>query len=489
MLTVSIGYSDASTEFGTALGWSADSLFLYSGSMRSPLSAYRALFADKTFFRLFLPVAIPIALQNLVSSLTSLGANLLVGQLGDQAVAGVSLAGQVQFLMILAAFGIGSGAAIFTSQYWGKGESSGVARTQGVSLTLSLAVGLLFGAAAGLVPEALLGLFTPDQGVIAQGAMYLRSAAWSFPLTALGMSYSLVLRSIGDTKTPLRFALVALVVQIAVALPLIFGWGPFPALGVAGAGLALVISRLVEGVGIVITVQVTQAPNAGWRRLFAFDAAFLGRYLKVALPVMVNEVLWSTGISAVKAIYGWMGGQELAALAVVETFSQLVFIVFFGTGNGAAVIIGQAIGRGDLVGARRMAGNVALFAPLMGVMVAIPLALAAPFLPLLFHISPEVRTLATHLIWVVCVLLPGRAFYHDMIVGVLRGGGDTNFSLYMDQSGIWLWALPLGWTMAFVFHWPFLLVYFLVSLEEPLKALLALWRLHTGRFIKEVTKR
>jgi len=456
--------------------------------MRSVFRAYRTLFADRRFFHLFLPVAIPIALQNLVSSLTSLGANLLVGQLGDASVAGVSLAGQVQFLMILAAFGIGSGAAIFTSQFWGRGDATGVARTQGVSLTLSLAVGLLFGAAAGFFPEALLGLLTPDPRVIAEGARYLHASAWSFPLTAIGMSYSLVLRSTGDTSTPLRFALVALVVQIGVALPLIFGWGPFPALGTAGAGLALVAARFVETIGIVTATQVRQRPNAGFARLFTFDKAFLARYLQVALPVVVNEVLWSIGITGVKAIYSWMGSTDLAAVAVVETFSQLVFIVFFGTGNAAAVIIGQAIGRGDQAEARHMAGNVALFAPLMGVAVALPLALAAPFLPLLFQVSSEVRTLATHLIWVVCLLLPGRAFYHDMIVGVLRGGGDTTFSLWMDQSGIWLWALPLGWTMAFVLHWPFLLVYFLVSLEEPLKALLALWRMKTGRFIKDVTR-
>jgi len=452
------------------------------------LQAYKRLFDDRRFFHLFLPVAIPIALQNLVSSLTSLGAGLLVGQLGDSAVAGVSLAGQVQFLMILAAFGIGSGAAIFSSQYWGRSDAEGVAKTQGVSLTLSIVVGLAFGALAGFLPEVLLGLFTPDQAVIAEGARYLKASAWSFPLTAVGMSYSLVLRSVGDTKTPLQFALVGLVVQLVTALTLIFGFGPIPALGTAGAGVALVVSRLVETSGIIVFTQLKKSPNAGLRRLFRFDTAFLGRYLKVALPVVISEVLWATGISGIKAIYGWMGATELASVAVVETFSQIVFIVFFGTGNAASVIIGHAIGRGSLDEAKRMAKNVALFAPLMGAVVALPLALAAPFLPLLFNVTPEVRTLATQLLWVVCVLLPGRAFYHDMIVGVLRGGGDTNFSLYMDQSGIWLWALPLGWLMAFVLHWPFLLVYFLISLEEPLKSMLALWRLKTGKWIKEVTK-
>lgn len=456
--------------------------------MPAPLQAYRTLFGDRRFFRLFLPVAIPIALQNLVSSLTSLGSGLLVGQLGDAAIAGVSLAGQVQFLLILAAFGIGSGAAIFTAQFWGRSDAEGVAKTQGVSLVLSLTVGLVFGAVAGFVPELLLGLFTPDQLVISEGARYLKASAWSFPLTAVGMSYSLVLRSVGDTKTPLVFAGVGLVIQLLVALPLIFGFGAIPALGTAGAGVALVVSRLAETGGIILFTQIKKLPNAGFWRLFRFDGAFVLRYLKVALPVVVNEVLWAVGVSAIKAIYGWMGATELASVAVVETFTQLVFIVFFGTGNAAAVIIGQAIGRGNLAEARTMAKNVALFAPLMGFVVAVPLAAAAPFLPLLFHVTPEVRTLSTQLIWVVCLLLPGRAFYHDMIVGVLRGGGDTNFSLFMDQSGIWLWALPLGWVMAFVLHWPFLWVYFLISLEEPLKSLLALWRMKTGRWIKEVTR-
>lgn len=456
--------------------------------MSSPLAAYRRLFSDRAFFRLFLPVVLPIALQNLVSSLTSLGANLLVGQLGDDAVAGVSLAGQVQFLMILACFGIGSGAAIFTSQYWGKGEHAGIAKTQGVSLVLSLFVGVFFAVVASVFPERILGLFTPDPGVISQGAEYLRASALSFPLTALGMSYSLVLRSIGQMGIPLRWAIVSLVIQISVSLILIFGWGPFPAFGVAGAGLSLAVARFVETTGIIVSSQVLRLPNHGLRRLFRFDRRFLGRYLVVSLPVVVNEVLWSIGISAIKAIYGWMGSTELASVAVVETFSQLMFIVFFGTGNGAAVIIGQAVGRGDREEAHRLARNVALFAPFMGVCAGVVLALASPFLPLLFHVSPDVRLLSTQLLLVVAVLLPGRAFYHDMLVGVLRGGGDTNFTLFMDQLGIWAWALPLGSLMAFVLHWPFLLVYFLISIEEPLKSLLALVRMHSGKWIHEVTK-
>ncbi len=461
--------------------------------MLSPLRAYRTLLADRRFFHLFLPIAIPIALQNLVSSLTSLGSGLLVGQLGNSAMAGVSLAGQVQFVMILASFGIGSGAAIFTSQFWGRSDASGVARTQGVGLVLSLAAGLAVGLVAAYWPERLLGLFTPDRAVITEGARFLSASAWSFPLTAVGMSYSLVLRSVGDTRTPLQWALVGLAVQLLAAVVLIFGWSPLPgitvpALGTQGAGLALVLAKLVETGGIVLSTQLRKRPNAGWARLFSFDRVFLFRYLKVALPVVINEVLWSLGISAIKAIYGWMGSTELAAVSVVDIFGQLLFIVFFGTGNAAAVIIGQAIGRGDLTEAQRLGKNVALFAPLMGAMVAVPLALAAPFVPHLFHLTPEARTLSTQLLWVVCVLLPGRAFYHDMIVGVLRGGGDTNFSLWMDQSGIWLWALPVGWLMAFVLHWPFLVVYFLISLEEPLKSFLALWRMHTGRWMKEVTR-
>lgn len=451
------------------------------------IQSYREFFADKKYFRLFLPVAVPIALQNLVSSLTSLGAGLLVGQLGDDTIAGVSLAGQIQFVMILASFGIGSGAAIFASQHWGKGDHEGVAHTQGVSLVLSVIVGLLFSVGAGIFPEMLLRLFTPDAGIIAEGARYLRASAWSFPLMAVGISYSMVLRSIGDTRTPLVFALVGLAVQLALAVTLIFGVG-VPAMGAAGAGVALVAAKLVETGGIIVLTQIRKRANAGLKRLLAFDAAFFGRYLKVALPVMINELLWSIGLSGVKAIYGWMGATQLASVAILETFNQLVFIVFFGTGNAAAVLIGHAIGRGHLDEARRYGRNVVLLAPLMGAATAVPLAIAAPFIPSMFQVTPEVRSLTTALIWVFCVLLPGKAFYHDMIVGVLRGGGDTAFSLYMDQSGIWLWALPLGWTMAFVFQWPFLVVFFIIGLEEPLKSTLALWRMKTGKWIHQVTR-
>ena len=451
--------------------------------------AYRALFSDRRFFRLFLPVAFPIALQSFISALTALGPGLLVGQLGDDAIAGVSLAGQIQFVMILAAFGIGSGASIFTSQFWGKGDAEGVAHTQGVSLVLSVFVGTVFAVAAGGFPEVLLGWFTPDAGIIAEGARYLHAAAWSFPLTAVGMSYALVLRSVGDTRTPVVFALAGLIAQWAAAGTLIFGVFGLPSLGTLGAGLALVFAKLAETGGLIIATQVRKRPNAGLRRLLRFDRAFLGRYLKIALPVVVSEALWSTGIAGIKAIYGWMGADQLAAAAILDSFVQLVFVVFMGTGNAAGVVIGHAIGRGRLDEANRFGRNTALLAPLAGASAAVPLAVAAPFIPLMFQVTPDVRSLATGLIWTFCALLPGKAFYHDMIVGVLRGGGDTTFSLFMDQSGIWLWALPLGGVMAFWWHWPFLLVYFLIGLEEPLKSLLALWRMKTGRWIHQVAAR
>ncbi len=451
------------------------------------LAAYRALFSDKRFFRLFLPVAIPIALQTLVSSGTALGAGLLVGQLGDDAIAGVSLAGQIQFVLFIASFGIASGSSVFTSQYWGKRDHDGVAHTQGVSLILSLLLGSLFALAGGLFPETLLGLFTPDQGVIAEGARYLRFSAWSFPLTAVGMSYSLVLRAVGDTKTPLTFALVGLGVQLVTAVVFIFGVGIAPQ-GTAGAGVAVLAAKLVEVGGMIVAVQTLKRPNAGLRRLLSFNRVFLTRYLKIALPVLFNEAFWAIGMAGIKAIYGWMGAPQLAALAILDTFGQLVYIVLAGTGNAAGIIIGHAIGRGHLDDAKHYGRNVALLAPVIGVATAVPLLIGAPFLPLLFQVTDDVRGLATALIWTFCVLLPGKAYYHDMIVGVLRGGGDVGFSLLMDLSGIWVWALPLGWLMAFVFHWPFLVVFFLINIEEPLKATLALWRMKTGKWIHEVTK-
>jgi putative MATE family efflux protein len=450
-------------------------------------NAYRALFSDKRFFRLFLPVAIPIALQTLVSSGTALGAGLLVGQLGDDAIAGVSLAGQVQFVLFIAAFGIASGSSVFTSQYWGRKDHAGVAHTQGVSLVLSLALGSVFAIAGGLFPETLLGWFTPDQGVIAEGARYLRISAWSFPLTALGMSYSLVLRAVGDTKTPLAFAGVGLAVQLVTAVVLIFGVGVAP-MGTVGAGIAVLAAKLAEVGGMIIAVQVRGRPNAGLARLFTFDRAFLVRYLKIALPVVLNEAFWAVGMAGIKAIYGWMGAVPLAAVAILDTFGQLVYIVLAGTGNAAGILIGHAIGRGHLDDARHFGRNVALLAPVVGIVTAVPLLIGAPFLPLIFQVSDDVRGLATALIWVFCVLLPGKAYYHDMIVGVLRGGGDVGFSLIMDLSGIWLWALPLGWLMAFVLHWPFLVVFFLINIEEPLKATLALWRMKTGKWIHRVTE-
>lgn len=457
--------------------------------MRRLIKLYKNLLTDRDFFKLILPVAVPIALQNLLSSLTGLGAALMVGQLGDAALAGVSLAGQIQFLLTLACFGIASGAAIFSARFWGEGNRAGVQKTQGLTLVLTISLSLVFTLLGLFLPRQLVGLFTPDPAVQEAGASFLRVSCLSFPFFAAGMSYAVILRTVGDTKTPLFLSGFSLVLQLGLGLVLILGIpGLVPSLGVPGAALAQLAARVVETLAYIVLVRRLNRPNAGsWSQIFSFDRKLTARYLHVALPVVLNEVLWATGMSAIKAIYGWIGSRELAACAMVDNFAMVLFIVFFGTGNGSAVVIGHAIGRKDLVAAKHLARQTALFAPLLGAGAGIILAVSSPFLPQLFQVTGGVRDLALVLFLVYALLLPGKAFYHDMIVGVLRSGGDTRFSLFMDQLGVWLWAIPLGLVFAFVLHLPFPLVFLLINLEEPLKSLLSLWRLKSGRWLHPVT--
>jgi putative MATE family efflux protein len=447
----------------------------------------KSLFSDKAFYRNLFAIAVPIMLQNLINSLVNMLDTVMIGRLGTVEIAAVGLGNQIFFLYNLILFGVCSGGAIFTAQFWGKGDLPGIRKNTGFCLALNLLVAAAFTLGALFIPGALIGVYSRDPLVIEAGAAYLRHLAPSFIPFAVSIVFVLTLRSVERVRLAIVSTLIALSLNAVLNYLLIFGVGPFPALGVRGAALATVISRCVEML-ILVTACYARgyAPAGRPRQLFAFDTAYARRFFAVALPVIFNETLWSLGVTTQNLIFARTNTDAIAAFNITNTVSQLTWVVFIGLGNGVAVLIGKKIGEGRDAEARTYAARITRFAPLLSLGAAFILLPLSRLLPVVFNVSPGVLSAAAGMFIILCCCYPFRAFNMSMVVGVCRAGGDTVFCIFYDIAVMWVVTLPLAAAAAFVFHAPVWLIYLCISAEEPVKMFIGLRRLKTGKWLHNV---
>lgn len=446
-------------------------------------------YADPEYYRLLFTIALPIMLQNLLMSSLNMVSSVMIGQLGEQSVAAVGLAGQIFFLLNLVLFGIMSGSAILTAQLWGKGDVENVRRVLGFAVKFGLAIGLLFWALAIFYSGPVLGLYTNDSEVIRQGGDFLKIFGWSYPLFAVTFAYAMVMRTTGNVRTPLLVSVTALGLNTLLAWLLIFGKFGLPALGIAGAAWAGLIARLLEFL-LMLLATYSRPDNPTAARpghLLDFDTAFVGAILKPVLPVFFNELLWSLGITTYNAIYAHIGTDAIAAINLVSPVDQLAFVAFLGIGNATAILVGNLIGKNELESAQRYAGRSLGLQMAGGALMGMLVYLLGPRFFSLYNVAPVVIENAGRILAILSAAMWMRASNHIIIIGILRAGGDTRFSLILDGFVIWLVGVPLAAAGAFLLHLPVYWVYALALAEEATKFAFGLARYFSGKWINNLT--
>lgn len=441
------------------------------------------------FFSTLVTIALPIILQNLMQSLVNMLDTIMVGQLGSVAIASVGLGNQIFFLLNMVLFGISSGAAIFVAQYWGKKDITGVRRTLGLALTLATVVATLFMLVAVIAPYFLIGLYSNDPLVVQEGGKYLRLVALSYPITAIGFVYAQTFRSTEQVRLPMVATLVSLTANAILNYLLIFGIGFFPVMGVQGAAVATVISRTIELIILVgIGYKRKYAAAAQLKEIISFDMGFAGRYIRIALPVIINETLWGLGITLQNSIFSHAGTDAISAFNICSTISQLTWIFFIGTGSAAAIIIGKQIGAGQRELAIKSANTFGWFMPVLAAVVALALLPLSKMLPIFFDVEKEILQQAKMMLLVLMVSYPFKSFNMCMVVGVCRSGGDTVFAALIDVLTLWLVALPMGYITGLVLGLEPWMVYACILAEEPIKAIMGFVRLRSKKWLHDVTK-
>ena len=450
---------------------------------------------DRTFYRLVLTVALPVMIQNGISSFVNMLDNLMVGGIGTEQMSGVAICNQLIFVFNLCVFGGLSGAGIYGAQYSGKKDMEGVRNVFRFKLWLVALLSVLGVLTLHFFDEPLLSLFLhqgSEQGdlvlTLQCARAYLAVAVVGLPVFALSQAYASTLRENASTTLPMGAGIAAMLVNLVGNWVLIYGRFGAPRLGVVGAAWATVLSRFVE-LGIILLFthlnHHTYPFARGLYRTLKVPRTLTGVIMKKGLPLLINEALWSSGQTTLVQIHSTRGLAVVAAINISGTISMLFNIVFLSLGSAIGIIVGNLLGAGEMEEARRTNTRLTAFSVLCCIAVGSLLAAVSGVYPQLYNTTEEVRHIASRLILIIAVLMPFHA-YTNACYFTLRSGGLTRLTMIYDCCFVWCVCIPLAFCLCRFTGLPFVSVYAIVTAMECVKALFGYVLVRQGKWVRNI---
>lgn len=441
------------------------------------------------FYKNVFALVLPMALQNLINVGITSADVIMLGKVGEIALSASSLAGQIYFIMSLILFGLTSGAAVITAQYWGKKDIETIEKVLGISMRIGLFVGILFFAAAQLMPTALMKIFTSEQIIIEEGVNYLRIVSWSYPLAAAAVVYLNIMRSVERVIISTLVYSISLVFNVIFNAVFIFGLGPAPAMGVSGAACATVIAHVVEcSIVIFYILKINQSVRFRPALLFVREKALMKDFKVYALPVILNELAWGTGISAIAAIIGHLGSAAVAANSITQVTRQLATVVTLGIANAAAIILGRTIGEKKEDLAVIYADRLVKLSAVLGIAGGVVVLCVSPIARRFMTLTPEASGYLRQMMVIMALYVVCQAVDVTFIVGAFRAGGDTRIGLLLDFLSLWAVCIPLGFVGAFFLKLPVWAVYLCLTCDEMLKLPFSYARYRSRKWLRNITR-
>ena len=456
---------------------------------------FKHLNRGAAFYRYLLRLSAPMILQNLITFSLGLIDTFMVSQLGNTEMAAVTTANVPVFLMLSVVFGVQSGLGILVSQYWGKKDTQNINRAMGVASAIGTGLILIMAIVFYLFPVQVMDLLSNEHQLSVLGAPYLRIIGFSYVFNMLSSVYVSVQRSVENPNFGMKVFGTSTLVNTVLNYLLIFGKFGFPTMGIAGAALATLLSRVVEFMICLISALRNKRVPLDLGCFFRPGMDMVRRFIRYASPVVVNEIIWGAGNSMLTVILGYTHNsvEMLAANAVMGNLSRLFLVVCFGLGAATAVILGKAIGEGQpKEEIMSLSQCLLLFTVLVGGALGIIALILVPtvFQPLifpLFKLFGESANIATALAVASFSTIPIHAYSISAITGVLRAGGDVTWSTILDVGPQWLVALPLTALVALVLQASPWAIAFATHAESALKVPLSMLRINSGKWIHDVT--
>lgn len=444
---------------------------------------------SRNFYKMVFFLVLPMALQNLINVGVSSADVIMLGKVGETSLSASSLAGQVQFIMTLIFFGLTSGAAVLTAQYWGKKDIRTIEKVMGITMRFALLVAVIFTALALLIPGHIMNIFTNEEAVKLEGISYLRIIAFSYIFVAITIIYLNIMRSVERVVISSIVYLCSLLINVALNWVFIFGKFGLEPMGIKGAALATLVARIFELIIVVFyATKINKEVKFHMKDLWGFDKLLMKDFFRFSIPVMLNELIWGAGTAANAAIIGHLGQSVVAANSVTQVIRQLSMVITFGLANATAIILGKTIGEQKEELAKKYATRLIRITLLLGAIGAVIVLIVGQIAGRNLNISNEASSYLNIMIFVMSYFVIAQAYNTTLIVGVFRAGGDTKFGLFLDSTTMWGASILLGALAAFVFHLPVPIVYIIIMSDEIIKLPLSTWRYKSMKWVRNVTR-
>ncbi len=444
---------------------------------------------DKIFYKSLIVLALPIALQNLITFCVNLADGVMVGALGDAAVSGMYMGNQIQTLLQVLNAGIEGALLILAAQYWGKRDTASIRKIVAIGIRFSFCVGVVLTVACAVAPQAVIGLFTKDAETIQTGAEYLGIVCFSYLFFCMTQALIAAMRSVESARIGFYVSLCSLITNVGLNYLLIFGKCGFPALGVKGAAIATLIARILETAIIVIYVfLIDKKLKLKLRHLFSNDRLLLGDFVKYGTPIIAGQLVWATNMMASSAIMGRQTALgAVAAMSIAGTLNNLAYVVMNGMSGAVGIITGKTIGAGQEDKMREYAKTVQMLFLILGILTGISVfLLKAPFTSL-YAVSDAAKSEAMKYINVLSVTIVGTCYQAACLFGLVKSGGDISFVFKNDFIFVFFVVLPSA-ILATVFHAPAWVVFACLKCDQILKCFVAIVKVNRYNWMKNLTR-
>ncbi len=444
---------------------------------------------DKQFYKRVAQIAIPIAIQGLITNGVNVMDTIMVGSLGETQLSAVSLANQFINIFHILCMGIGMGASVLVARYYGMEDRPALKKTVTIMFRLCLSIASLFCIGTILFPQYIMQIYTTESAIIEYGIKYLRYSIISYFFLGLSLTSTIVLRNVGQVKMPLYVSIGAFFVNVGANYVFIFGIPSlgFSGMGVAGAAIGTLVARIFE-FSVICGYLFFRDKHIGYRikNLFMPVGSLWREYIRISIPVLISDGILALGNNSVAMVIGRLGESFVAANAVTAVTQQLSSTMIQGFSQAGAIITGYTLGEGKKEKAYQQGYAFLGIGFLFGLVAAgIIMLISGPMISF-YELSEETRLLAKELMLSISIIVVFQATNSIMTKGVLRGGGDTKMLMLADNIFLWVASLPLGLLAGFVFHLPAFWIYFALKCDQVLKAVWCVIRLNSGKWIKKI---
>lgn len=434
-------------------------------------------------------IAIPISLQSLITVAINLADTVMLSSMGDSQLSAATLAGQFINLFMICCMGIGMGASVLTSRFWGMKDGDSLKKAVTIMLRFCLVFSLVFTAATVLIPSLIMRIYTSDTEIIDYGIQYLKWLIPTYVFMGFSLTCTVILRSVGQVRIPLISSITAFGVNVFFNWIFIFGKLGAPRMEIAGAALGTLIARGYEFLFICgYFFFFDKRMKYRLKDVFMKCSDLVREYIRVSIPVLVSDSLLALGNNAVAMVMGRIGKAFVAANSVTTVVQQLSSVLTQGVSNASGIITGHTMGEGDNKKAQKQGYAFMIMGFFIGFVASGIIFLVKNPVINFYDVSAEAKQISHQLMYSIMIIMIFQSVSSILTKGVLRAGGDTKFLMIGDILFLWIASVPLGALSGLVLHLPPFWIYFFLKIDQIIKCVWCYFRLRSGKWLKKINQ-